>query len=114
MIPEWPSYKDQFCQLGKCHWAVPRLVQLAKDLPVFEIPLKHINMYNTYDNLSLRQMVMHFKAVDSADLKYPIILDEDGELMDGRHRIMKALFDGQEKIRAVRFDENPTPCRRDE
>jgi len=41
----------------------------------------------------------------------PIILDEDGELMDGRHRIMKALLIGLETVKAVRFDQNPPPCR---
>jgi ParB-like chromosome segregation protein Spo0J len=55
-------------------------------------------------------MVMHMHAVKNADLKYPIILDEDGEIMDGRHRIMKALYLGVESIKAVRFDANPSPC----
>jgi len=32
------------------------------------------------------------------------------ELMDGRHRIMRALLDGAETIKAVRFDENPSAC----
>ena len=54
--------------------------------------------------------VRHIKSVLAADLSYPIILDEDGEIMDGRHRVMKALIDGEESIRAVRFSENPAPC----
>jgi len=29
----------------------------------------------------------------------------------GRHRLMKAMMLGHEKIKAVRFDENPSPCR---
>lgn len=43
-------------------------------------------------------------------LEKPIILDEDGGLMDGRHRLMKAMLIGAETIKAVRFDENPEPC----
>ena len=54
-------------------------------------------------------MVMHMKAVNNADLDRPIILDEDGELMDGRHRLMKAMLLGLNTIKAVRFDENPSP-----
>jgi hypothetical protein len=54
---------------------------------------------------------MHMKAVQAADLNFPIILDEDGEIMDGRHRIMKAFLEGKETIKAVRFDTNPDPCR---
>ena len=48
---------------------------LAKDLEVFELPLKHLNIYYVYDKLTLREMVMHMKAVNDADLQYPIIRD---------------------------------------
>ena len=74
-----------------------------------EVPLNHLNVYYTYSKLTLREMVMHMKAVQKADLSFPIILDEDGELMDGRHRIMRAMLEGRETIKAVRFEENPTP-----
>ncbi len=56
---------------------------------------------------------MHMRAALSADLSKPIILDEDGELMDGRHRIMRAMLEGKPSVLAVRFDENPPPCRID-
>jgi ParB-like chromosome segregation protein Spo0J len=62
-----------------------------------------------YDKLTLREMVMHMKAVQKADLSMPVILDEDGELMDGRHRLMKAILLGKKTIKAVRFDVNPRP-----
>lgn len=104
----------QFSRLGKHSWSVARLFTLSKDLPVMNIPLEHLNIYHIYGNLSLRQMVEHMKSVQSADLDYPIILDEDGEVMDGRHRIMKALLDGEKKIKAVRFEVNPEPCKQDE
>lgn len=76
-----------------------------------DIPLDHLNVYHLYNNLTLRDMVMHIQAVNDADLSKPIILDEDGELMDGRHRIMKCLLLGIKTIKAVRFDENPYPCK---
>jgi ParB-like chromosome segregation protein Spo0J len=75
------------------------------------IPLDHLNVWYSYEKLTLREMVMHMNAVNKADLSKPIILDEDGELMDGRHRIMKAMLTGVATIKAVRFDENPSPCR---
>jgi len=75
-----------------------------------DIPLEHLNIYHKYKDITLRDMVMHMKAVNDADLSYPIILDEDGEIMDGRHRLMKALLTGVKTIKAVRFDENPSPC----
>jgi ParB-like chromosome segregation protein Spo0J len=74
-----------------------------------EVLLDHMNVYYTYEKLTLREMVMHMHAIKDADLDTPIILDEDGELMDGRHRLMKAMYLENKTIKAVRFDENPLP-----
>ena len=109
-IRDWDNYKEQKCTLGKHRWAVARLIELSKELPIKEIPLDYLNIYNTYDKLTLRDMVMHINAINNCNLDYPIILDEDGELLDGRHRIMKALLLGKDTIKVVRFDENPIPC----
>ena len=78
------------------------------------IPLSHLNVDYTYEELTLRELVMHIKAIEAADLDRPIILDEDGVVMDGRHRIMKAMLHGEKAIKAVRFDENPSPCELEE
>jgi len=109
-IPEVPV-NQQMAILGRHQWSVPRLIELARELPVMEIPLDHLDVSDSYDKLRLREMVMHVKAIQNADLSFPIILDEDGELMDGRHRIMKAILTGAETIKAVRFEVNPEPCR---
>lgn len=77
---------------------------------MMNVPLDHLSLFYNYEKLTLREMVMHMKAVNAADLSVPIILDEDGEIMDGRHRLMKAMLTGAETIKAVRFDENPSPC----
>lgn len=104
----------QQCKLG-CHvWFVARLITLSKDLKVMKIPLNHLNVYYKYDEMTLRQMVTHINAVNECSLKYPIILDEDGDVMDGRHRIMKAIITGKKTIKAVRFEVNPEPCRIEE
>jgi hypothetical protein len=109
-IEEFIPVNTQMSRLGKSSWSVARLLQLSKSLKVMDIPIDHLNVYYKYDDLTLREMVTHIKAVNEANLDYPIILDEDGELMDGRHRIMKALLNGEKTIKAVRFDENPRPC----
>lgn len=92
-------------------WSVSRLIQLSADFQVMTVPLDHLNVYYTYDKLTLREMVMHMQAVNDADLSKPIILDEDNDIMDGRHRVMKALLLGKKTIKAVRFEENPLPCK---
>ena len=78
------------------------------------IPLDHLYIDYTYANIRLSELVGHMMSVNNADLKYPIILDEDGVIMDGRHRVMKALLEGKKTIKAVRFAENPSPCRIDD
>ena len=100
------------CWLGDDGWSVPRLFELSKDLPVIEIPLDHICLSSTYDKLTMRELVMHMQAVNDADLSKPIIMSEDGDIMDGRHRVMKALLLNFNTIKAVRFDENPEPCKK--
>ena len=110
-VKDWHSPREQMCSLGRHSWSVPRLFELARELPVMDVPLDHLSLYYTYEKLTLREMVMHMKAVNAADLDKPIILDEDGELMDGRHRLMKAMLEGAATIKAVRFDENPSPDR---
>lgn len=101
---------NQMCSLGRNSWSVARLFELSRALPVMDVPLDHLCVYYIYEKLTLREMVMHMKAVNEADLSMPIILDEDGELMDGRHRLMKAMLTGEKTIKAVRFDENPLAC----
>lgn len=110
-LKPWVAPKDQMCNLGRHSWSVPRLFELSRNLPVMDVPLDHLNVYYTYERLTLREMAMHMRAVQEADLSMPIILDEDGELMDGRHRLMKAMLTGAETIKVVRFDENPSPDR---
>ena len=110
VIEEWVNHNTQMSCIGNHRWSVARLIYLSASLPVMKIPLIHLDLSDSYDNLRLRAIVTHFKAMMAADLSKPIIIDEDGELMDGQHRIMKALYEGRETILAVRFVKNPTPC----
>lgn len=113
-IPEFYHHHNQMSQLGQHHWSVARLIELSRDLPIIEIPLDHLRVSYSYENLTLRDFIMHMNAVTLADLNFPIILDEEGDLMDGRHRLMKAMFLGEKTIKAVRFQENPKPCKIDD
>ena len=106
-IPEVLS-DNQVCQVGEKCWRVAGLIARAGKMPVMEIPIAALSIDIVYRE-SLREMVGHMKLVEKADPESPIILSEDGVIMDGRHRIMKAIFDGLETIKAVRFEENP-PC----
>jgi hypothetical protein len=49
-------------------------------------------------------VVDHVRLIEEVDLSHPIILGFDGRVMDGMHRVAKALLRGRTKIRAVQFE----------
>lgn len=51
----------------------------------------------------------HAKLINEADLSYAIILDAHGRVMDGMHRICKAVMIGTSEIDAVQFHVDPPP-----
>ena len=102
---------DQYYKVKNDFWSIPRLIELSKDLEIFEIPMKCLNIFNLYPKATnTKEFVDHVRDVINADMSYPIILDDEGYVMDGRHRIMKALLEGYETIKAVRFDKTPSCC----
>lgn len=107
-IKEVSPLKEQIFEDGKKCWFVLRLIEKSKDLPVQEMPLTGLNTYNLYPQpKSMNSFVSHVYKVNNADFSKPIILDDEGYVMDGRHRIAKALLDGAETIKFVRFEETP-------
>jgi hypothetical protein len=95
-------------------WDVSRLVDLAQDIPISQVPLSEIRELDepywfaaTDDEPTCRSIADHMKQVTSADLSHPVILCADGRIMDGMHRVVKALNDGQETIAAKKFAKTP-------
>lgn len=101
---------DQTCSddNGNC-WYIVNLIEKSKDLPVLEIPLSYLFIDYYMKCLDIREFVSRMKNVMEADLDFPILLDYNGCLFDGRHRIAKALFQGKETIKAKRFEEYIKP-----
>jgi hypothetical protein len=56
-----------------------------------------------------RAMLEHMRLVDEADLSFPIILAANGAVMEGMHRVAKALRQGRPGVEAVQFDYDPEP-----
>lgn len=105
-------------------WDVDRLIDLAAGLPVEELAIPDIDeidsvyWFDEWQRPTVRNVVDHFRLVQEVDLSYPIILGPDGRVMDGMHRVARALLDGRPTIRAVRLPIIPEPdyrdCRPDE
>lgn len=99
---------------GPLAWDVNRLVRLSGGLPRKRVPLSKIReldaaWFGEGERPTWRAMVDHMRLVDEADLSFPIILSATGAVMDGMHRVAKALRLGRADIEAVQFDEDPEP-----
>jgi len=94
----------------KC-WRVTTLIHKSKDLEPFDLPLCCINLATQVwgENVSVKSFARHFKRMEATGSDYPVILDDDGFIMDGWHRVAKALAQGKATIKAVRFAETPEP-----
>jgi hypothetical protein len=101
-------------------WDVDSLIKLSKDLPVRQVPVVSIKELDTPHWFSadgspftVRVLARHAQLVNEVDPSHPIILGVDGEVMDGMHRVVRALIEGRTTIAAVRFKVQPPPDHRD-
>ncbi len=99
---------------GLLAWDVDRLIALSADLPRRTVPLEQIRELDASwagddEAVTWRGLVAHVQLMDEADLAYPIILAADGTVMDGMHRVAKALRVGRHALVAVQFETDPPP-----
>lgn len=96
-------------------WDVDRLIGLSDGLPVIKLPLAAIAeldgdyWFKDGRTPTVRAVVEHVRLMLDADLSFPVILAAEGRVMDGMHRIAKALMLGRETVDAVQFTVTPDP-----
>jgi hypothetical protein len=97
-------------------WDVHHLIELSADLPAQELDLSTIRELDTVywfgadgTPATVRTLVRHMELIQRVDLAYPVILGAEGQLMDGMHRVARALLEGRTSVPAVRFTEQPEP-----
>ena len=99
---------------GLLAWDVDRLIELSLSFPRKMVPLSQIREIDEKwsgddEGHTWRSMVEHVRLMQEADLSYPIILSGGGAVMDGMHRVAKALLQGRQEIEAVQFETDPPP-----
>ena len=111
-----PQYHFRKTPTGVDAWNVARLITLSESLPQFEIDPSAVaelqeNHWYFHDGSipSPASILEHVRLIGECDTSFPIILDSNGRLMDGMHRVCKALLEGREKLRAVQFVNDPDP-----
>src|SRR5574344_120092 len=79
-------------------WYAKTLYQFAeeKGYPVMDMPLWNIDLTaSPFECENLYQFMFQCKRLKKCSLKYPIILDEYGQIADGYHRLCKAILEGK-------------------
>lgn len=98
-------------------WDVNKIVEQLAALPVCAVALSDIEELDEAfwfgeDNgpaPTCRNIALHAKLIAEVDLRYPVILCPQGRVIDGMHRICKALIRGDKTIKAVRLEKMPPP-----
>lgn len=96
-------------------WYTERLWELAKDLPEYEVEVERFEeldrdcWFSESKPPTIREVAGHCQRINEADLRIPVIINDNGRLMDGGHRLARALIEGRKTVKAVRFEEMPEP-----
>jgi hypothetical protein len=108
----WPA------EQGFDAWDVDRLVELSRGLPVERVLVDSIAEIETVywfdggDELpTVRNVVEHARFISEVDVSYPIILGHDGRVMDGMHRVARALPVAVERVAVVGWVRARQPLR---
>ena len=108
------QYYFRCSERGLLTWDVDRLVMLTKHFPRVHVSLTAIReldepFWSDDDSPTWRASLDHVRLIEAADLSFAIILLADGRVMDGMHRVAKAVLLGQATIEAVQFTDDPEP-----
>jgi len=111
-----PQYHFRWVE-GDVHiWDVRKLLELAKHLEVIQVPLSQIKEIDEpywFDHggpkPTCRNVLAHVEQALKTDLNYPILLCAEGRVMDGMHRVIKALHIGEATIKARQLVKTPPP-----
>ena len=113
-----PQYHIRPSPQGPLSWDVRKLIAHAQMLQLQPrlVPLSAIaELDQRYwfsepgDEPTPRAIAQHMQLVEAADTAYPILLDAEGRLMDGMHRAVKRLVQGQQDIWALQLPATPAP-----
>jgi hypothetical protein len=92
------------------YYDVPSLIQFGKDkgYKIFTLDLKGVDLSKLMWGIeNMKDIAYHMKRVLDSDLSIPILIDDQGCVCDGWHRVIKAIVTGKDNIKAIRFEEMP-------
>ena len=101
---------------GYYAWDIQKLASKTANYKPQQVPLCEIREIDEAywfgtpgDMATCRHIAEHARLIQDADLDHPIIMCSNRRVMDGMHRVLKALNLGLGTIDAVIFDNDPEP-----
>jgi len=107
LYEEWlqkNTYED-----GRKVWYADTLIKAAKGLPVKSMPINN-KLLDTKIHWQLKtffDLKSHMDRMNKAELKYPVIVGPKDHIVDGYHRLMKAIQLNKTSIKYVKLDKMP-------
>lgn len=102
-----PLHQQRVCY-DDTYYAITDLIDAAKELPVIEVPTVALSLhYRAPCSDTLLSFAKEMLRVQAADLSFPIIMSDENRILDGRHRLIKAMITNTEYIKIVRLLDLP-------
>jgi len=111
MIPlETCKFEDSSYTDGDMNWTAPSLYAAAKKQGCrkFKLPLDHLDLtWRRWKDLRVIDMAYFYQRIRRTNLNHPILLGPCGNILDGAHRIVRAIAEGKNYVWAVRLRDMP-------
>ena len=91
-------------------WSAPKLYEYVKEQEYeqFSLDLRSVDIgINVWDIKTVKDFIFDYNRVVNCDSSIPILLDDEGFICDGWHRLVKAITLGNTHIQAIRIEEMP-------
>lgn len=100
--------ENYFSHNNGCIWNALTLIEHSKKFPVFDLPVAGIDLSRRAWKIeSIDDFIYHMNRVNKTNLDYPVILNDEGVIVDGLHRVAKAVLQGKTIIKAIRLNDMP-------
>jgi hypothetical protein len=109
-----PGASGHWLSEGDRAWYVETVWAAAEGVAVEQVPVDSLlevdeDCWFRGQPATVREVVRHAQRILEADTELPVILSSDGHVLDGMHRISRALLDGRSTVPAQRLVNDPDP-----
>ena len=104
------DWNEETYTRGTRVWLTIKLIAASEPLETIDLHINSIDMGIDVWSGSLKCMydfMDHYQRIEDCDINHPVIMDNEGGVINGWHRIVKAWSLGKKTIKAKRFETMP-------